>query len=161
MVEAAFSSLAYGPAALTVDGYLIGLGLPARPVPLGELREIVLEKNTTLDVRDAVWAHLVGRARADEMWVTACLGMALPGLKAAAGRLTAAHPREVGDDITAEMVTAFIRHLREVDVTKPNICSHLVFRARKQAGRERARHLNAAGHLPLDPVEATTPADHD
>src|SRR3954469_9388795 len=82
MVESAFRLLATAPAGLSVDGTAIGHGLPQRPIPVTELRVMLLHPSTRAAAREAVWRHVIARAQTgDPAWVVAAVGMAAPGLK--------------------------------------------------------------------------------
>src|SRR5256885_8385179 len=84
-----FSWLVSGPHPLAVDGRRFP-GLPRRPVPLDELRDRLLQRYCPRRTRDAVWAHLVRRSRAEgASWTVACVGMALPALASSARWLAA------------------------------------------------------------------------
>src|ERR1051326_5387742 len=61
--------------------------------------------------RNAVWHDLVVNARQHPCWVTAALGMALPALRRAAGRISRGQPPVDVDDIDAEIVAAFVAGL--------------------------------------------------
>lgn len=63
-VRIAFDWLVSGPAPVAVDGAEFA-GLPARAVALDEVRARLLDRSCPQQVRDAVWAHLVARTRAD------------------------------------------------------------------------------------------------
>ncbi|QFU86760.1 hypothetical protein YIM_07745 [Amycolatopsis sp. YIM 10] len=119
-----FEWLVTGPRPVCVDGAEIA-GLPARPVPLDELGGLLLAEDCTQAVRDAVWAYLITRARAERgTWTVACVGLALPVLLSVAAALT---HRFRGDkhDIHAEVLTGFLQWLGEVDLGQPAILARL------------------------------------
>ncbi|MCP2336960.1 hypothetical protein [Actinomadura rupiterrae] len=156
-LETEFRQLATGPGALLLDGCEIGEVLPSRPLALGELRAMLLGPETRGDLKDLVWAALVRRARADgEPWVTACVGMALPGLRAAAARNLRHSPERLADDVVSEMLTEFLAQLPRIDLDRPRIATRLLWWGRKGALRERGRGLRVE---PRDPHEALERAD--
>jgi len=136
--RAAFERLVAGPDALSVDGRLFP-GLPGRLVALDEVRDRLLRRRCPQVVRDAVWAYLVGRSRADgASWALGCAGVALPGLTAIAARLSA---RFHGDprDIHAAVLAGFLGELARVDLGRPRIMLRLrwaAYRAGHAALRE-------------------------
>src|SRR5579863_10251308 len=83
MLEVSFRLLSEGPRPLELDGSDFA-GLPARPVPLAELRSILLHPSTSYATRDRVLGELIRRARADQAWLVGLAGTLLPGLRTAA-----------------------------------------------------------------------------
>jgi hypothetical protein len=91
--QRAFDLLTCPPAPLAFDGRGFA-GLPPRLLPLEELKKILIADRTPRWVRDAVWRELVVRGRRDgPAWVVAAAGLAMPGLRRAAGRLARGHRR--------------------------------------------------------------------
>jgi len=124
-----FRLLLAGPAPLSVDGREFP-GLPARPVPLNELRNRLLSGRCPRRTRDRVWTHLIGRARGDgPAWTVACVGMALPALAAVADYLTEHLPARgrSGDrvEVQAEVLAGFLAALPTVDLDRPGIAGRL------------------------------------
>ena len=113
-VESALRLLCAGPDPLALDCTRIGHGLP-RQVPLVELRDLLLARTTTKAAREAVWRRLVIAAQTDDpAWVIGAVGVALPGLRRAAGKLMKDYTGDP-DDIDAEMVAAFTARLKTID----------------------------------------------
>jgi hypothetical protein len=148
-VAAAFGWLLEGPDPLAVDGGDFA-GLPDRAVPLGELRERLLDPGCRPATRDAVWAHLVGRSRREGgAWTIGCVGVGLPALLRIAATLTA---RFAGDprDVHAATLTGFLTALAEVEVDRPRIMLRLRWAAYR------------AGHAALrEALDAPTPIGDD
>ncbi|RSN08327.1 hypothetical protein DMB42_19940 [Nonomuraea sp. WAC 01424] len=143
-VHRTFTLLINGPSPLSVDGDIIGHGAPQRPIDLDELKGLLLLPEAEDELKDAVWAHLVRRARCDgPAWVIACVAMAMPGLKNLASRTTRGCPMHTVDDIVSEMVTTFVAQLRRIDLDQPNILPRLLMWARKGALQARARELTS------------------
>jgi hypothetical protein len=148
-VAAAFGWLVEGPDPLAVDGRDFA-GLPDHLLGLGELRERLLDPGCRPATRDAVWAHLVNRARREgEAWTIGCVGVALPALLRIAATLTA---RFAGDprDVHAATLTGFLAALTEVDLDRPRIMLRLRWAAYR------------AGHAALrEALDAPTPIGDD
>jgi hypothetical protein len=159
--ERAFELLTCLPAPLTFDACGVA-GLPQRRVTLDELRRLLVSDRTARPVRDQVWRRVVTRARRDgPAWVIAAVGLAMPGLRRAAGRLAAGWHGET-TDFDAELLAGFLARLRSVDLDEPRICGRLIdagARAVKQV-REREEEtdvVHVAGAWSLPPQE---PWDH-
>ena len=96
--ETAFRLLCAGPQPLALHASKVAAGLPDRPVPLDELRVLLLHPSTSARARNQVWAELVRRARAgDPAWTVGLAGIAMPGLRRAAGSLAAAYRGDPAD----------------------------------------------------------------
>jgi len=114
--EVAFRLLCAGPQPLALHAAKVAAGLPDRPVPLDELRVLLLHPSTSARARNQVWAELVRRARAgDPAWVIGLTGIAMPGLRRAAGSLAAAYRGDPAD-LQAEVLTGFLAALRALDL---------------------------------------------
>ncbi|TMR29264.1 RNA polymerase sigma factor [Actinomadura geliboluensis] len=151
VAEDSFRLLTTGPSPLTVDGRVIGHGLPSRPVDLSALRDLLLERSASSDLKDQVWCELIRRARTGEpSWVVGCVGMAMPGLKSIAARIIRSSPSHLADDIVSELLTEFVAQVARIDTSRPHVAARLMFWARKGALRARGRE---ARYLPCDPRE--------
>lgn len=125
-----FTALVAGPDPLAVNGRLFP-GLPERPVPLDELRDLLLRPGCARRTRDAVWRHLVLRSRVEgATWTVACVGVALPALASVGGWLAARYPGDRAD-IHAEVLTGFLSGLATVDVREPGVFPRLRWAARR------------------------------
>ena len=113
--DAAFRLLCAGPQPLALHAAKVAAGLPDRLVPLDELRVLLLHPSTSARARNQVWAELVRRARAgDPAWVVGLAGIAMPGLRRAAGSLAAAWRGDPAD-LQAEVLTGFLAAMRALD----------------------------------------------
>jgi hypothetical protein len=113
--ETAFRLLCAGPAPLALHAAKVAAGLPGRPVPLDELRALLLHPATSVRARNQVWAELVRRAHAgNPAWVIGLTGIAMPGLRRAAGSLAAAWHGDPAD-LQAEVLTGFLAAVRALD----------------------------------------------
>lgn len=146
--RSAFEWLVTGPRPVSVDGRLFP-GLPARRVPLSEVRDRLLRRRCPQVLRDAVWAHLVLLARTEgSVWTVGCVGVALPALTSIAATLSA---RFAGDpsDIHAAVLAGFVSELGAVDLRKPRIMLRLrwaAYRAGHTAVREALDAPVPSGH---------------
>jgi hypothetical protein len=115
----AFAVLVAPPAPLALDGRAVGHGLPARHIPLDELRRLLLRGPVSYAAKDACWRQLIDHARTwGPAWVIGAVGMALPALARMAGRLSAGHAR-LAEDIEAELLAGYLAGLRGADLTGP------------------------------------------
>jgi hypothetical protein len=169
--QAAFDLLVTGPDPLTVDGRLIGHGLPRRPIPLDELKSMLLHPSVSRPARDAAWVELVTRTRSTpapstpaslsgpsrsgpsrSAWVVGAVGVAMPGLRRAAGRLCRGQDRWAAD-VEAEMLAGFLLALQTIDLSEPGIAGRLCWAAYRAGHRLRVA-TGRAGDLSTDGVVA-------
>ncbi|PSL57014.1 hypothetical protein B0I31_103774 [Saccharothrix carnea] len=146
--RSAFEWLVAGPHPVSVDGRLFP-GLPARRVPLNELRDRLLYRRCPQTLRDAAWAHLVLLARTEGgAWTVGAVGVALPALTSIAATLSA---RFAGDpsDIHAAVLAGFVAELGEIDLRRPRVMLRLrwaAYRAGHTAVREALDAPVPSGH---------------
>lgn len=125
LIECRFDLLTSQPRPLVIDGGPLGCGLPDRPIPLDELRIMLLKRQTAWLTKDAAWQELVRRAHAQpEPWVTAATGMMLPGLKHIGGKLGTRYPGEKGD-LDSEVLQGFLQALDLADPRQGKLHSPL------------------------------------
>ncbi|WP_409461732.1 hypothetical protein [Amycolatopsis sp. GA6-003] len=150
IAEEAFRLLCTGPEPLALDCARIGLGLPRRRVPLLELRDVLLDRATSGAAREAAWRELVTAAQTgDPAWVVGAVGVALPGLRKAAGELAAGYLGDV-DDIDAELLTGFTARLKQIDPDAGALAARLVWAAQRAGAKLRAAEWDyAARTAPL------------
>lgn len=123
--QRAFELLVCPPAPLAFDGRGFA-GLPDRILPLDELKTILIDEVTPRPVRDEVWRELVVRARRDgPAWVVAAVGIAMPGLRRAAGRLARGWHGD-SSDRDAELLVGFVARLHNIDVRESRIVGKLI-----------------------------------
>jgi hypothetical protein len=149
--DAAFRLLTSGPQPLSVEGRSIGGSLPGRRIPLDELKRLLLSQSTGTATRDAAWVVLVTRARLDgPSWVIGAVGVGMPGLRRAAGRLACGYRGDPAD-IDAEVLTGFLTALRSIDVSRPTIAGRLRWSAyRAGAAFRQAESIpSSSNELPL------------
>ncbi|RFS85987.1 hypothetical protein D0T12_04950 [Actinomadura spongiicola] len=165
VAERRFEALTRGPAPLTVDGAALGHGLPARLIGLDELRAILLHPATMPGTRDLVWRDLVTRARRHgPAWVVGCVGVVLPGLKAAV-RDQLAHldtGAQAGTGrVAGDLLAAFFHALPRIDLDRPRIAQRLVSRSVKAVVRADQAHVRTVRVDPsimaaLEPAATST-----
>ncbi len=146
--RSAFEWLVAGPHPVSVDGRLFP-GLPARRVPLNELRDRLLHRRCPQTLRDAAWAHLVLLARTEGgAWTVGAVGVALPALTSIAATLSA---KFAGDpsDIHAAVLAGFVAELGEIDLRRPRVMLRLRWAAYR------------AGHACVrEALDAPVPSGH-
>ena len=99
--EICFRLLSTGPACLALDGHRLGHGLPARQIPLLELRVLLQHPAAAGDLQRVVLEELVHRAmRQGEGWVVAVAGVLLPGLR----RIAASVDGRVAGHVEADLL---------------------------------------------------------
>ncbi len=164
-LEATFTALTRGPAPLALDGRQVGHGLPARLLPLDELRRLLLDPSMGFAARDATLAVLVDRAKTRGGAATIGLaGVLLPGLRRATAPLTLANPQRIWD-LQAEALAGLLEAIatfpapaRQVD----RVAARLVWAAIHAAERllERERVWHARTTLPRSSAPPPRPAGH-
>lgn len=122
-VAQAFAEICARTDTPTVSGRAIGHGLPARAISVRELVEMLPSLEPA--ARDAVWRELIRLTRrVGEPWPTIAAGIALPGLRTAAGRLVRDYDGDP-EDLDAELVAAFYEAITRAEVEGPMICAKL------------------------------------
>lgn len=146
--RSAFEWLVTGPHPVSLDGRLFP-GLPARRVPLNEVRDRLLHRRCPQALRDSVWAHLVLLTRTEHStWIVGAVGVALPALTSIAATLSA---KFAGDpsDVHAAVLAGFVTELGDVDLRRPRIMLRLrwaAYRAGHAAVREALDAPVPCGH---------------
>jgi hypothetical protein len=148
--------LTTGPNPLCLDGKVVGHGLPRRPIPLNELRAILLRPSTGRACRDAAWWHRVTSARTEgPAWVVGAAGVALPALRKMATDLAEGYRGDVAD-LQSAVLTGFLEALRRVDTDRPGVITRLRWAAYR--ARIKARYTrDGIPSMPLPPLESQPP----
>jgi hypothetical protein len=133
VAEDAFELLVTRPAPLVFDARgLSGTGIPAGMVPLDELRDLLVRRVVNGPAVDVVWRRLVFQAREwGPEWVVGAVGVAAPGLRRLAARLSTGRAHLV-EDIESEVVAGFLAALRgasSVDLDAPRLWLQLMWAA--------------------------------
>ncbi|SDW39878.1 hypothetical protein SAMN05216215_100316 [Saccharopolyspora shandongensis] len=157
----AFRRLTTGDHPVIVDGRLFD-HLPAREIPVDELRDMLLAKGCPRRVWDQVWTHVISRARIEGgTWIVAAVGLALPMLTSLAARLTERYADDPAD-IHAEVLRGFLDALHTVDLAAGRITIRLRWAAYRAGHRALLDGLD--GPIPKPPgfhsSEPKTPAGH-
>jgi hypothetical protein len=150
----AFTWLTTGPDPVSLNGWLF-TGLPDRRIPLDEVRDRLLRRRCPQETRDAVWAHLVLRARTEgATWTVAAVGVALPALTSVSARLS---DRFAGDpaDVHAEVLRGFLVALSSMDLRRPRIMLRLRWAAYRSGYRALSEALS--GPTPVAPGFRSSP----
>jgi len=154
-VEVAFAALCTEPKPLALFGAAVDPQLPARWIPLNELRKALIAKKYDVHVCDAVWREIIDRARTEgAAWTVAAAGMAAPALKWVA-RMYAVGFDGDRNDLDAEILTGFLEHLATIDTSRPAILHRLRYAA--QRAGERAAKIDAAHRKSHAAPESTPP----
>jgi hypothetical protein len=152
IANAGFRLLTTGPQPLSVDGEQIG-GLPGRWIPLNELQRLLLRSAPA--TQDAAWKVLVTRARNEPSWVIGTVGVAMPGLRRAAGVLARGYGGDTAD-VDAEILVGFLEALRTVDLERRAIALRLRWAAYRAGASFRRADSTPGGRHEL-PVWAAVP----
>ncbi|NHO84950.1 hypothetical protein [Micromonospora sp. CMU55-4] len=130
--EKAFELLTCEPAPLMFDARPVP-GLPDRPLPLDELRTLLLGEHHSSDTTDALWRQLAHHAREwGPAWVVGAIGVALPALTQLAARVSRGRPRHA-DDVDSEVLAGFLDALRTADLAPPRLWLRLCWAAWRAA----------------------------
>ena len=79
VLDRSFQLLVCEPAPMALDGFAVD-GLPDRPIPLDELRSMLLHPSVGFDTRDSALTWLVGRAQTEGgAWLVGLAGGAAAG----------------------------------------------------------------------------------
>jgi hypothetical protein len=141
VLDQSFGLLVCDPAPLTLDGATVGHGLPARPIPLGELRALLLHPSVGFDGRDAALTWLVARAQTEAgSWMVGLAGVLLPGIGRRVYPLCRAFPR-LAADLEAEALAGLIQAVRAWRCGQDRVATRLVWAAARAAHRLLAREV--------------------
>jgi hypothetical protein len=138
----AFRALCESPAAPGLDISGLAADLPSGVIRLDELQRLLLA-GASQAVRDVVWAEVVRKARRDESWQLAAVGMALPAIRSVAGSLARGFDGDV-EELDAEILAGFLAQLAVVDVETPGIITKLRWAAYRAGHAVVVAHRRAA-----------------
>lgn len=120
-----------------------------------EVRRLLLEPGRVAD-KDVVWRHLVTEAREHGgVWMLAAVGMAAPMLKRIAAVAAERFESMRKDDLAAEVLAGFLKHLAVMNLERPGVCVRLrwaTWRAVVKAGS-----AEAAAPVPNDRATSMPP----
>lgn len=131
-----------------IDGTAFGVPLPQRQVVLNELKDVLLEANTPVAMRDAVWAELIRRARTGgHEWTIGAAGVAMPALLGTLKQFRRDFPNTDTEDLAAEVLTGFLNAIKSVDIDRPGIMTRIswaVYRSARRCAYTEANSVRAA-----------------
>ena len=122
VLDRSFQLLVGEPAPLALDGFAVD-GLPNRPIPLDELRSMLLHPSVGFDTRDTALTWLVGLA-----------GVLLPGIGRRVYPLCRAFPR-LAHDLEAEALAGLLQAVRAWRCGQDRVATRLVWAAARAAHR--------------------------
>jgi hypothetical protein len=126
VLDRALGLLVCEPAPLSLDGRVVGHGLPARMIPLDVVRSLLLHPSVGFDARDAALTWLVQRAQADGgAWLVGLAGVLLPGIGRRVYPLCRAFPR-LAYDLEAEALAALMQAVQVWRLGQDRVATRLV-----------------------------------
>ncbi len=158
VLDTSFRLLVTGPSPLSIDGAVLGHGLPARLIPLGELRRLLLARTTTYGARDAAVSELLRRARhSGGAWTVGLAGVLAPGLRRVAAALASDYPGERAD-IDAEVLAGLLDGIARIDPAGGRLPARLLRHAFNRAKRlRRSEHAFAVRNVAVAPDSMAPP----
>ena len=160
-LERAFAVLSAEPRPLALDGASVA-GLPARAVPLDELKARLLHPSTPYATRDAALGILIARAKAEGgAWTVGLAGVLLPGMRRALEPLVEACPAKQAD-LEAQMLVGFLAALARCAPGRARPAGFLCGRAydaAKQLVRSELAERARPAHRPIS-AEPPKPWGH-
>ncbi|MEV0830174.1 hypothetical protein [Nonomuraea rubra] len=94
--------------------------MPDRPIPLDELRAILLHPSCSRATRDEVWRHLIEQARTHrDAWMVAAAALALPMLRRLLKTLAETINVE-REELEAEVLACFVEAVCRVELSWSN-----------------------------------------
>jgi len=158
VLDTSFRLLVSGPSPLALDGRILGSGLPARLIPLDELRALLLRRSTPFAARDAAVAELLRRARDDhDTWTVGLAGVLVPGLRRVAATLAEDYPGDPAD-IDAEVLAGLVAAIGRIDPAGSRLAAQLLRAAFNRAKRLRRAELWLASRsTPVEPASMAPP----
>ncbi|MBO0882734.1 MAG: sigma-70 family RNA polymerase sigma factor [Mycobacterium sp.] len=153
--EHAFRLLTCDPAPLALAGERIGFGLADGAISLVVLRDLVMARRLPAEGRRRLWRLLAANAQqAGPSWVVGAVGMAIPGLRQVAGRLSMRAGRcgcaYYTADVDAEILAGFVAGLRAIDPDgEPEVFGRLMSAAYNAGRRTLRGEVSECGHRHL------------
>ncbi len=158
VLDTSFRLLVTGPSPLAIDGAALGHGLPARLIPLDQLRALLLDRGTPYAARDAAVRELLCRARrSGGAWTVGLAGVLAPGLRRVAAALANEYPGDPAD-IDAEVLAGLLDGIARIDPAGGRLPARLLRHAFNRAKRlRRAEVWLAARSVPVPPDSMAPP----
>ena len=144
-LEDAFEALCAEPRPLALEAGAVA-GVPRRPIPLTELRAILLHPSTRYRVRNAAIAVLLERARGEGgRWTVGLAGVLVFGLRRATSALCDVCPEKAAD-IEAEALAGLLEGIAKTDPhASHRLAARLIWLARDRAKGLVAKELAQVG----------------
>lgn len=161
-LESAFLLLATGPTPLGVQGRTVCTNWPDRLIPADELRARLLHPACSYTTRDRALNVVLHLARTEgDPWLSALVGLLLPGLRRSVRTLLAANP-DLAADLQAEILTGLLAAIKAGPAVRVRPGSELIWSARRAADRllhiERAERADTELDMAAPP--SAGPAGH-
>ncbi|MGH9127477.1 MAG: hypothetical protein ACRDY2_00570 [Acidimicrobiales bacterium] len=143
-LEDAFEVLCAEPRPLVLERGVVA-GLPARALPLTQLRAVLLHPSTGYRARNAAISVLLGRARVEGgRWTVGLAGVLVFGLRRATSGLCDVCPHKAAD-IEAEASAGLVAGIARTDPGRDRLAARLIWLARNRAKGLVARELAEVG----------------
>ncbi len=158
VLDTSFRLLVTGPSPLAIDGAALGHGLPARLIPLDQLRALLLARSTPYAARDAAVRELLRRARhSGGAWTVGLAGVLAPGLRRVAAALANDYPGDPAD-IDAEVLAGLLDGIARIDPAGTRLPARLLRHAFNRAKRlRRSDRAFALRNAPVAPDSMAPP----
>jgi hypothetical protein len=131
VLDQTFALLGAEPHPLAVDGRQLGHGAPARQVPIGDLRSLLLDPTAGSDLQARVIEVVVGRLQQNrDPWVVVLGGPLLPALRHLARQATPPTARAAALRIEAELLSRLLLATRRPPHDTCRFAMHLLQQAR-------------------------------
>lgn len=132
VLEMTFEMLSAEPRPLTIDGRRLGLGLPARQIPINELRSIVVHPTASHDLQSSIVDAVIGRLEQQrDPWVVVLGGLLLPGMRRLAEQLLVSGERTPRFHVEAELLSGLLLAIRCPPNDTHRYAMHLLGLARR------------------------------
>ena len=143
-LEDAFEVLCAEPRPLSLEAGVVA-GLPARTLPLTELRAVLLHPSTGYRVRNQAIAVLLDRARSEGgRWTVGLAGVLVFGLRRATSGLCEVCPHKAAD-IEAEALAGLLEGIAKTEPSRNRLAARLIWLARNRAKALVAKELAEVG----------------
>jgi hypothetical protein len=158
VLDTSFRLLVSGPAPLAIDGAALGHGLPARLIPLDQLRALLLDHGTPYAARDTAVRELLRRARhLGGAWTVGLAGVLAPGLRRVAAALANEYPGDPAD-IDAEVLAGLLDGIARIHPVGTHLPARLLRHAFNRAKRlRRSDRAFALRNVPVEPDSMAPP----
>jgi hypothetical protein len=132
VLEMTFAMLSAEPRPLAIDGRRLGLGLPARQIPIGELRSIVVHPTASPDLQGKIIEVVIGHLQQErDLWVVVLGGLLLPGMRRLAEQLLVSGERAPRFHVEAELLSRLLLVIRCPPNDTRRYAMHLLGLARR------------------------------